>query len=188
MKKRIKYVTFATVIALVMILSIGISVSAAKGISQGNIGKVQTSQLNESEIDWLLYMREEEKLARDVYLELYDMWGFPVFQNIATSEQKHTDAIENLLDKYGIDDPVNDEDVRGDFTNTELEEMYQDLIVKGSISVTDAFEVGVMIEKVDIADLEDALTDSDNNNIERVYDNLLRGSNNHLIAFSSHLD
>ena len=189
MRKRIKYVTFASIIALVLILSIGISVAAAgNDFSRGNMGRVQITQLNEEEIEWLIFMREEEKLARDVYLELYDMWGLSVFKNIAASEQRHTDAIENLLDKYGINDPVYDEENRGNFTNGELDDLYQELIEKGSISITDALEVGVMIEKVDIADLEESLSVTDNTNIERVYNNLLRGSNNHLTAFSLHLD
>jgi len=56
--------------------------------------------------DWLTYIREEEKLARDVYLYLYDMWGSSIFDNISVSEQAHMDAIKTLIDRYGLDDPA----------------------------------------------------------------------------------
>ena len=36
-----------------------------------------------AEVEALQYMREEEKLARDVYLALYEEWQLPIFQTIA---------------------------------------------------------------------------------------------------------
>ena len=133
-------------------------------------------------------MREEEKLARDVYLELYDIWQMPVFINIAESEQRHTDSVEKMLDKYDLDDPVIDESIRGGFTDAGLDEMYQALLDKGSLSLVDALEVGVLIEETDIVDLEEALDVTAHGDMERVYTNLLRGSLNHLDAFNSHLN
>lgn len=49
-------------------------------------------------------MREEEKLARDVYLTFGEKWGLTLFTNIAKSEQTHTDAVKTLLDRYEIKD------------------------------------------------------------------------------------
>ncbi|NPA38235.1 MAG: DUF2202 domain-containing protein [Candidatus Nanohaloarchaeota archaeon] len=139
-------------------------------------------ELSEEEKESLIYMREEEKLARDVYLYLYEKWNLPIFNNIARSEQTHTDMIKMLLDKYGIEDPVvNDE--RGVFTNEHLQELYNQLIEQGSQSVIDALKVGATVEDVDIKDLEDALEYVDNEDIRQVYDNLMRGSRNHLRAF-----
>ncbi len=66
---------------------------------------LHASGLTEAEVEGLLYMREEEKLAHDVYVTLYGIWGTPVFQNIANSEQTHTEAVKNLLDIYGLEDP-----------------------------------------------------------------------------------
>jgi len=44
---------------------------------------------NADEVKWLRFMREEEKLARDVYLKLFDTWKLTVFSRIARSEQRH---------------------------------------------------------------------------------------------------
>lgn len=65
--------------------------------------------LNASEVDSVLFMVEEEKLARDVYLTLYDKWGLITFSNIARSEQRHVDAVKYIIEKYGLEDPTIDE-------------------------------------------------------------------------------
>ena len=127
-------------------------------------------------------MREEEKVARDVYLTLYDEWGLRVFSNIASSEQQHMDAILTLINLYGLTDPVGSNDV-GVFTNPDLQALYDDLLAQGLESPAAAIEVGILIEQTDIADLQTRLAATDNSNIERVYNNLLRGSQNHLAAF-----
>jgi hypothetical protein len=145
--------------------------------------------LNEEEIQWLTYMREEEKLARDIYQVLYSEWGVRIFQNIASSEQKHMDALENLLKKYGIDDPVTDESAQGNFTISELDALYVELKTRGLSSLDKAYLVGVDIEELDIEDLEAAIGFSGAHpDIVKVYNNLLDGSENHLAAFTSHLD
>jgi hypothetical protein len=149
----------------------------------------EVTPLSEDETYWLTYMREEEKLARDVYRVLYDQWGVTIFNNIAASEQKHMDAIEKLLEKYGINDPVTDEDVPGNFTILELNTLYDELKTRGLSSLDEAYQVGVDIEKLDIEDLEDAIRVSGTHpDIVRVYNNLLDGSENHLAAFELHLD
>jgi len=142
--------------------------------------------LSEVEIAHLLFMREEEKLAHDVYLSLYDRWGLPVFQNIASSEANHTEAVKNLLKKYGIQDPA-DTSRAGVFVNEDLQEMYDDLIEKGDSSLGDALTVGAAIEEIDILDLQSAIEETTAADIARVYENLLKGSENHLRAFTSTL-
>ncbi|MEA3313921.1 MAG: DUF2202 domain-containing protein [Caldisericota bacterium] len=62
--------------------------------------------MSDKEIEGILLMREEKKLARDVYQALFDTWSQPVFQNIANSKQAHVDAVKGLIDRYGLDDPV----------------------------------------------------------------------------------
>jgi len=145
-----------------------------------------TLQLTELEEQNILYMREEEKLARDVYLVMYDLWGANIFANISDSEQRHMDAIKNLITRYDLTDPVVDK--IGEFTNPDLKELYDDLIEAGEVSLDEALKVGVAIEELDIADLAQALTETDKRNIERVFQNLLNGSNNHLDAFNACLD
>jgi len=160
--------------------------SAPVALSKSSV-KAITGELSEAEIEDLLFMREEEKLARDVYLTLYDQWGLPLFQNIAGSEQAHTDAIKALLDRYGVDDPVGANEV-GVFTNTDLQDLYDELIDLGGQSMGDALLVGIAIEEIDILDLLEALAHTDNADIIRVYENLLSGSENHLRAFVSTLE
>lgn len=135
----------------------------------------------------LLLMREEEKLARDVYLTLYDTWGTQIFSNIAKSEQKHTDAVKALLDKYSIADPVRDDTI-GVFTSPTLQNLYNELVAKGNTSLVDAFQVGLTIEDLDIYDLQEALRDTDNEDITKVYESLEKGSRNHLRAFNRQLE
>jgi hypothetical protein len=146
-----------------------------------------TTTVDEVERDGLLYMREEEKLARDVYLTLSEQWELPIFSQIATSEQRHTDSIANLLEKYEIEDPViNDE--RGVFVDPNLQDLYHNLVVQGSESLIEALKVGILIEETDIIDIQGHIEHTDNPDIQQVYGNLLDGSANHLEAFTSTLN
>ena len=70
------------------------------------LSQVSTDELSAEEAEGILYMREEEKLARDVYLTLHEKWEMPIFQNISSSEQTHTDAVKTLIDRYELDDPA----------------------------------------------------------------------------------
>lgn len=144
-----------------------------------------TGTLTEEEISTLQFMREEEKLARDVYLELYDIWGLQIFNNIARAEQTHTDAVKTLIDRYGITDNFSSE--YGVFINPDLQALYDQLVAQGSRSIGDAIKVGAAIEEIDIIDLEKSLAETDKADIIRVYQNLLKGSYNHLRAFVSTL-
>jgi len=145
---------------------------------------LHASGLTEAEVEGLLYMREEEKLAHDVYITLYQAWGTPVFQNIANSEQTHTEAVMNLLNIYGIDDPALGAAV-GVFTNPDLQALYNQLVDLGRQSQADALKVGAAIEEIDILDLQANLETLTAADIRQVYENLLFGSENHLRAFTS---
>lgn len=149
------------------------------------IASIETTTLTEAEILSLHYMREEEKLARDVYLALHDIWGLQIFTNIANSEQTHTDAVKTLIDRYGITDYFSAE--YGVFINPDLQALYDQLVEQGSQSIGDAIKVGAAIEEIDILDLEESLAKTDKADIFAVYNNLLKGSENHLRAFVSTL-
>jgi len=155
--------------------------------SSDALNQATTDTLSAVEIEGLLYMREEEKLAQDVYLTLYEKWGMRIFQNISGSEQTHMDAVKTLLDRYDLDDPAAGL-VVGVFTNATLQELYDQLIDEGSQSLADALRVGATIEEIDILDLEERIAQTDNRDIQLVYENLMRGSRNHLRAFVSTLE
>ncbi len=137
--------------------------------------------LNEVESASLGFMLEEEKLARDVYITLGEKWNLPVFLNIARAEQTHMNAISALVEKYGIENNINDEN--GVFNNADLQTLYNELTAKGSESVVSALTVGATIEDLDINDLETYTQKIDNQDITLVYQNLTKGSGNHLRAF-----
>jgi hypothetical protein len=143
---------------------------------------IPASELSADEAAALLFMREEEKLAGDVYNFLYTTWGQSTFQNIAASEQKHTDEIKVLLDRYGLTDPAL---TPGQFTNPDLQALYTQLTAQGSLSLADALKVGAAIEEIDILDLQTRLAQTDNADIQQVYNNLMSGSYSHLQAFTS---
>lgn len=136
--------------------------------------------LSEVESATLLFMREEEKLARDVYLKMYELWATPVFAMIANAEQRHMDAVLSRIEAYQLADPIQED---GTFTNPELQSLFTSLIEKGSSSQNDALRVGALIEEMDIADLAEALVETDQTDLIVVYTHLKRASENHLRAF-----
>ncbi len=142
--------------------------------------------LSSQEKDGLIYMRLEEKLARDVYLTLGKTYKQKMFINIPESEQRHMDAVKVLLDKYQIADPISDNEI-GSFANSDFKKLYDELVAKGQTSFKDAMLVGKAIEELDIKDLNERLEQTDNPDIKAVYENLKQGSENHLRAFTNHL-
>jgi hypothetical protein len=150
------------------------------------VASLPAQDLSAEEEIGLTKMREEEKLARDVYQVLYEKWGARVFGNITQSEQRHMDAIKALLDKYNLPDPVTDLSV-GAFTSPEMQELFDKLVSQGEQSLVEAFKVGATIEDLDLYDLYELLEQTDNTDIQRVYENLAKGSRNHLRAFTTQL-
>lgn len=137
--------------------------------------------LSSAEIAELKFMREEEKLARDVYWALGEKWGLQVFWNIKSSEEQHAGTVLQMLVKYGIPDPASLE--RGVFADPELQSLYNELIARGMTSKIEALKVGGLIEEADMIDLKAAIETSTHADLDKVYGNLLAGSKNHLRAF-----
>lgn len=156
-----------------------------RGRGQGQRG--QGGQLSQVEADGLAYMKQEEKLARDVYLTLGETWNLKVFDNIARAESRHMKAVDRLMTRYNVADPLS-RDVRGEFADPRLSNLYRQLVSQGMQSREAALQVGVQIERLDIADLQKESAGISNPDIQRVYENLMRGSMQHLRAFNSQLD
>jgi hypothetical protein len=170
----------ALVLALVAAMALS-TVALAQGPGNGTGVLVSGSSLTDNEVAGLLYMVEEEKLARDVYATLYDLWGFAAFDSISASEQRHMDALAKLIELCGLEDPVQEE--VGAFSDAGLQELHDELIITGAQSLEDALRVGAAIEEIDILDLEQHASETEQSAILRVYQSLLRGSENHLRAF-----
>lgn len=144
--------------------------------------------LSAAEQESLTFMREEEKLAHDVYVLLDGLWrGYTkVFGNIANSESTHTESVRQLLVRYSLPDPTATL-AAGVFQNTTLQNLYTQLVTAGSVSLVEGLKVGATIEEVDMIDINKALLAVDNQDITLVYQNLLKGSRNHLRSFVSTL-
>ncbi len=147
--------------------------------------QIAVQALSEAEFNTLAFMREEEKMARDVYNALYEMWGTRNFSNIAASEQSHMDKTKVFLDAYQITDPASPE--VGVFNNDALQSFYDQLTARGAESELEAMKVGAMIEEVDIGDLQNAIAETDNEELAKMYTQLMLASHNHLRAFTSHI-
>jgi len=150
-------------------------------VSRPAFAKTSTAALSDIELSDLLYMREEEKVARDVYLTLYNTWGHKTFDKISKSEQQHMDTMKKMLDKYGVADPALPG--VGTFINAVLQNLYNTLVLKGSVSLIEGLKVGCTIEEVDLIDLQKAIDNSTHSDLDRAYQSLMAGSENHLEAF-----
>ena len=176
-------------LSLLMVFSFSF-LTFASGINQQTIqydcpvidGEVY--ELNEEQKEDLIFMYQEEKMARDLYSEFAEKWDARIFENISASEDRHMSAIARLLDKYEIEIP---ELEPGEFENEELSELYQELLDKGLSSYEDALEVGRAVEIKDIEDLEEK-ADRATPDVETVFMNLRQGSENHLSSFERQLD
>jgi len=205
-----KWTVIALLAALVLVLSAGCMEQQTLGTEQQTTGNglqgpgedyaspIDTASIqqqvdaypagtltDEEEAD-ILFIREEEKLARDVYAVLYEQWQVPVFANIGSAEQTHMDSVGVLIERYGLEDPAQDE--AGVFTNPEIQALYDTFVTEGAVSEVDALRVGAAIEEIDLVDIQEASNRTDKQDIQLVYDNLMRGSRNHLRAYVGNLE
>ena len=141
--------------------------------------------LTTQEIEDLQFLREEEKLARDVYTHAYNLYGVNIFNNIASSEQRHTDSVLELMNRYEVEDTATT--TLGDFTDPELSQLFKALIARVETSEAEAYAVGTTIEDLDIYDLDLKATHTQNTELQNLYANLKCGSENHMRSFTKKL-
>lgn len=175
-------------IALMTLTVLGTTMSACTKKDEVTPASTNTeTTITEVERQYLTFLREEEKMARDVYTTLLAKYpSMTFFSNISGSEQKHMDAVLGLLNTYNLTDPVGGNSA-GVFTNTDIQQLYNTLVAKGNISELDAVIVGLTIEDMDIYDLENGLADITQEDIRTVYTNLIKASKNHMREFYSQL-
>ncbi|HIP35944.1 MAG TPA: DUF2202 domain-containing protein [Crocinitomix sp.] len=142
-------------------------------------------ELTVEEVEDLTFLREEEKLARDVYLYAFDKYGEDIFTNIAATEEKHMNKVLTILNDYDISDPASN--VRGEFTNQVLQNLYNDLTFLVDSSLVQALKVGATIEDLDINDINLNISRTDKDEILDMYEKLNCGSRNHMRAFTNAL-
>ncbi len=183
--------TLAPLLALLLAAATTVSMAAGPNGNGNGPGRssgrnnAAAAQLTTEEAATLLWMHEEEKLARDVYQNLADTWQAVEFRNIARSEQRHFDALGSNVSRFGQIDTALPE--TGQFTNPELQELYYTLLTSGNASYVDALRVGATIEDLDISDLLTAINATNNATLKLTYGHLLEGSKNHLRVFVARL-
>ena len=168
-------------IALVLLVVAGM-MSAFAPLPQVNEVSPQAAALTANEIANLLFMIEEEKMARDLYTAFYGLYTSQSFQMIASSEQMHMNELKFLLDNYSIADPTIGK-AAGVFTNADLQALYNQLLAQGSVSLTEALKAGAAVEEIDILDLQSRMAETTQSDILAVFSQLELGSENHLRAF-----
>lgn len=203
-----KFIKLALGLSAASLLFVG----AEAGAAGGNGGGGGSTTLDSNEASHLTFMREEEKLARDVYLTfagIYPDQG--VFANIATtSEQTHTDTIRDKLAQFNLPDPNPTTNSLpgsiGVFTGEEwgwyFDEKFSALVAAGSVSELDALYVGAFIEELDMHDIADCpqvmvdagyndpcgLSYTDESAIINAYSSLIDGSENHLRSYVGQIE
>ena len=171
---------------LVAVTVIATLVAIPVWAGNGNGAGEGITPLSVEEISYLNFVREEEKLARDVYQLMYETYGAKIFTQIAVSEQQHMDTMLKMLDKYGLPDPASAES--GVFNNGELQALYDFLVNWGDDSYVDGLKVGVLIEETDIDDIGQAILFTDHVDLVTAYEHLIEGSKSHLAAFCETLE
>lgn len=170
---------FRVVSVLVLIFSLTLFASCSDENDDSNDDPTNQT-LSEDDKSALLFMLEEEKLARDTYIYLNDLWSINQFANIKNSEQTHMDLVENLLIENNIEysiQPV------GEFETQTLQNFYDQFVSDGSVSTANAMQIGATIEDLDIKDLQDYLDATTHTDVIAVFENLQCGSRNHLRSF-----
>ena len=172
-------------IRYVILIAIPLMLMFSNCSSDDNDPEPEINLLTTEEKNSLIFMLEEEKLARDVYDFLNETWNSTVFQNIRQSEQSHMDAIIKVLDYYDISYSIT---ASGIFNNQDLQKLYNQLVNIGESSLLQANVVGATIEDLDIKDLELNMQNLNNSMILGVYSSLQCGSENHLRSFNTQLN
>ncbi|MGV8849198.1 MAG: DUF2202 domain-containing protein [Propionibacteriaceae bacterium] len=132
----------------------------------------------------LAFSRDEERMARDLYAAIAAQYDNAVpFSTITNSEQRHYDSVGVLLTRYGIPDPAAGK-TAGVYANAEIQKLYDTLLAQSKTSLAEAYKVGVAVETRDIADVKDSMATATQADIDRVYGNLLNGSQMHLQSFT----
>ncbi|MEQ9377217.1 MAG: DUF2202 domain-containing protein [Imperialibacter sp.] len=170
-----------------MILVAILTAMASCQNSNDGADEVIVAPLTEQETADILFLREEEKLARDVYLFSYDLYGHIIFNNISNSEQTHMNSVYTLILKYNLYDPTEGKQ-RGEFENEVLQNLYNSLSSQSSLSLMEALKVGAGIEDLDINDLDGNISHTTKADLLQVYSSLQCGSRNHLRNFVQQLE
>lgn len=166
-------------------VAFGEAILALEEVKSTSTTNVTAAVPSQREAEGMRFVWEEEKVARDLYVALYEETNLSIFTNLTRSEQNHMDQAKSLLDKYGLETPVEDEP--GLFENQTLKRLHDDLLAQGRKSPQDALAAAAAFEEISIRDLEREISVTDAEDIRVVYEGLLAGSRKHLRSYVSNL-
>lgn len=149
---------------------------------QAWVGQFPTYDLGENQRQDMRDQWEQEKLARDVYEVFAQRYGARVFVRLSTAEQRHMDALEALLKKYGEALP-SARDAKGVYSKDELTGRYNEALQDGSASLGSAARVGLALEEGDTQALQ-AAADRAQPDAHSVFEHLLMANAQHERALS----
>ncbi|MFH6768858.1 DUF2202 domain-containing protein [Gaetbulibacter aquiaggeris] len=176
--------TLKTVKILIVIGSISFMTSCSDSNNDNN-QSINTIELSVTDTEALLFMLEEEKLARDTYEFLDSEWGLIQFANIKISEQSHMDAIITLLEQSKTPYTILP---YGEFDDDHLQDYYNQFVENGQLSQANALQIGATIEDLDIVDLQEFINHVESTSVIEVFESLKCGSGNHLRSFVSSIE
>lgn len=168
------------------LITAGLAVTAVS-LGGASLASADTVAPDDAEQSSLVFSRQEEKMAHDLYTAFGAKYDSAIWDRIATSEQRHFDAVGRLLDQFGVTDPTEGDDA-GKYDDATLQGLYNGWLDDGQESEDAAFKAAIELEKRDIADLEKQIVATDNDDIKAVYERLLAGSENHLAGFTRWLN
>ena len=144
----------------------------------------QVGTLSQTEKDLLTFGREEERMAQDLYLAFDETYDMRVFSTIASSETHHFSILGAAIEQSGVTDPSAGR-AAGSFAFPAIQDLYDAWLDQGQASAKSAVEAAIELEKRDIADLELAISQTDDPGLKQIFENLKAASENHLSAFEN---
>lgn len=151
--------------------------------AQATASALPTSPLSAAEKATLLRMADEERMARDLYTAIAEKYPDATqFSRVTASEQQHYDRLLALLGRYDLPAPSA---VAGTYDDTEVQRLYDGWLAQAQQSRDEAYRAAIALEQTDIRDLQAAIDESDNADLDQVYGRLLAASQQHEQAFTA---
>jgi len=168
---------------VILVAALGLAI--CNQTSAANPQLDQYDQSLDTYMAWqLMYLHDQEKLARDINRTFYYTWGKPIFASIAESEQRHMNVLRAILDYYYLSALVETDEV-GVFGAHHHTEAFTDLVNQGEVSLTEAYRAVGYLEEWDIREIRGSIEFTQDQALIDTFSNLLAGARNHLRVFAA---
>ncbi|MDF0591259.1 DUF2202 domain-containing protein [Candidatus Methanocrinis natronophilus] len=157
-------------------------VARAEGIlrlGEETAGPAATGALSAAEVEGMAFILEEERMARDLYLEFYKTTRLAVFHDVAVSEEIHIASILTLMERRGLPAPP---EAPGVYADEALQRMYEELLAAAE-SPEAALRAAAQVEEASVHDLSTEIEGTLEPDLISVYGGLMVGSQKHLRTF-----